>query len=62
MGELRTNTRKRDYHITITLDGKVVDTFAAHTDSVLNALKSAYEQCCGYRKVTRENPPELHTP
>ena len=59
MADMRTNTRKKDYHISITVDGKVIDTFVARTDSVLNALKSAYEQCCGYRRVTRENPPEL---
>lgn len=59
MAEIKTNTRKRDYHITITLDGKTMDTFVAHTDSVLNALKSAYEQCCGYRSVTRELAKEL---
>lgn len=59
MAELKTNTRKKDFHISITVDGKVIDTFVARTDSVLTALKSAYEQCCGYRKVTRDNPPPL---
>ena len=59
MAEMKTNTRKRDYHIMITLEGKTIDTFKAHTDSVLNALKSAYEQCCGYRSVTRELIGEL---
>lgn len=54
MPEIKTNTRKRTYHIAITLDGKIVDTFAAHTDSVLNALKSAYEQCSGYAVKPRE--------
>lgn len=58
MEGLKTNTRKRDYHIAITLDGKLIDTFGAHTDSVLNALKSAYEQCCGYQGKPREPLPE----
>ena len=49
--ELKTNTRKRDYHIAVTLDGKTIDTFVAHTDCVLNALKSAYEQCSGYTRT-----------
>lgn len=58
MEGLKTNTRKRDYHIAITLDGKLIDTFVAHTDSVVNALKSAYEQCCGYTFTPREPLPE----
>lgn len=55
---MRTNTVKRTYHIAITCDGKTVDTFAATTDTVVNALKSAYEQCCGYTFTPREELPE----
>ena len=58
MEGLKTNTHKKHYHIAITLDGKLIDTFGAHTDSVVNALKSAYEQCCGYTATPREPLPE----
>lgn len=58
MEGLKTNTHKKHYHIAITLDGKLIDTFGAHTDSVVNALKSAYEQCCGYTFTPREPLPE----
>ena len=51
MGELRTNTRKRDYHITVDLEGKTQATFVAKTDSVVNALRMAYEQVCGWTKT-----------
>jgi len=59
MAELKTNTRKRDYHIAITMDGKIVDTFVAHTDSVLNALRSAFEQCAGYTRIPKEPLPDI---
>lgn len=46
--QLKTNTRKRDYHIAVSVDGKTQATFVAHTDSLVNALKSAYGQACGW--------------
>lgn len=55
MGELRTNTRKRDYHIAVVLDGKTQATFVAKTDSVVNALKKAYEQACGWTRTPCED-------
>lgn len=41
MDELKTNTRKKDYKISVTLDGKLIATYGTHTDSVVNSLKSA---------------------
>lgn len=58
MAELKTNTRKRDYHITVTLNGKIEQTFVAHTDSICNALKSAYEQVCGWTRTPVEPLPD----
>ena len=45
---IRTNTRKFDYHITVDINGKTQASFVAHTDSLVNALKSAYGQACGW--------------
>ena len=59
MEELKTNTRKKDYKIAVTLDGKLIATFGTHTDSVVNSLKSAYQQACGWTFTPRE---ELATP
>lgn len=50
----KVNTRKIDYKVAVTLDGKVIDTFATPADSVVNALRSAFEQCCGYAAVARQ--------
>ena len=58
MDGLKTNTQKKHFHIAVSLDGKLVATFGARTDSVLNALKSAYEQCCGYTQKPIEPLPE----
>ena len=61
MDELKTNTRKKDYKISVTLDGKLIATFGTHTDSVVNSLKSAYEQACGWTFTPKEElpvPPE----
>ena len=57
--QFRTNTKKKPYRITVTLDGKVIDTFATNEDTVVNSLKSAYEQACGWTFTPRE---ELATP
>lgn len=54
MDKLRTNTRKVDYHISVKRGDKLEQTFVAHTDSVCNALKSAYEQCCGWTRTPVE--------
>ena len=58
MDGLRTNTQKKHFHIAVSLDGKLIATFGARTDTVLNALKSAYEQCCGYTQKPIEPLPE----
>ena len=55
---LKTNTRKVDYHISVKRGDKLEQTFVAHTDSVCNALKSAYEQCCGWTRTPIEPLPE----
>lgn len=54
MAELKTNTKKKDYHIAVSFNGKLQATFVAHTDSICNALKSAYEQCCGWTRTPIE--------
>ena len=58
METLKTNTRKVDYHISVKRGDKLEQTFVAHTDSVCNALKSAYEQCCGWTRTPIEPLPE----
>lgn len=50
----KVNSRKINYKVAVTLDGQIVDTFATPADSVVNALRSAFEQCCGYAAVARE--------
>ena len=54
MEGLKTNSRKINYKVAVTLDGKLIDTFATPADSVVNALRSAFEQCCGYASVARQ--------
>lgn len=54
MAEMKTNTRKRDYHITVSLDGKTVTTVQVHAEGVRDALKKAYETVSGWQKVTPE--------
>lgn len=62
MEEIKTNSRKIDYKIAVTLDGKTIATFGTHTDSVVNALKSAYEQACGWTFTPREQLPTPQEP
>lgn len=60
----KVNSRKINYKVSVTLDGKLIDTFATPADSVVNALRSAFEQCCGYAAVAREpdfEPIKLNT-
>lgn len=51
MENLKTNTRKRHYHIEVHLEKKIIASFGADTDSVCNALKAAYEQACGWTRT-----------
>ena len=62
MDELKTNTRKKDYKISVTLDGKLIATYGTHTDSVVNSLKSAYEQACGWTFTPKEELPAPSEP
>lgn len=54
MAELKTNTRKRDYHITVSLDGKTVATVAVRAEGVRDALKQAYQKVSGWQMVNPE--------
>ena len=60
--QFRTNTKKKPYRITVTLDGKVIDTFATNEDTVVNSLKSAYEQACGWTATPKEELPASTEP
>ena len=48
--------RNKRYHIVISLDGKTIDSFASFTGTITGAIKSAFEQCCGYRPSERFEP------
>ncbi len=54
MAELKTNTRKRDYHVAISLDGKTVATVTVRAEGVRDACKKAYETISGWQGVTLE--------
>lgn len=54
MAELKTNTRKRDYHVAISLDGKTVATVTVTAEGVRDALKQAYEKVSGWQGVAPE--------
>lgn len=56
MAELKTNTRKRNYHVAISLDGKTVATVTVWAEGVRDACKRAYEIISGWQMV---NPEEL---
>lgn len=60
MAGMKTNTLKRDYYITVSLNGKTEATFAAHTDSVVNALKMAHAQACGWTMTPYVDPDKEH--
>ena len=51
MAELKTNTRKRDYHIAVSLDGRTVATVAVRAEGVRDALKQAYQKVSGWQGV-----------
>ena len=54
MAELKTNTRKRDYHIAVSLDGRTVATVAVRAEGVRDALKQAYQKVSGWQMVNPE--------
>lgn len=54
LAELKTNTRKRDYHVAVSLDGKTVATVTVRAEGVLDACKKAYETISGWQKATPE--------
>lgn len=54
MSDLKTNTRKRDYHIAVSLDGKTVATVAVRAEGVRDALKQAYQKVSGWQTVNPE--------
>ena len=56
LAELKTNTRKRNYHVAISLDGKTVATVTVWAEGVRDACKRAYEIISGWQMV---NPEEL---
>ena len=49
--ELKTNTRKRDYHVAISVDGKTVATVTVRAEGVRDACKKAYETISGWQGV-----------
>lgn len=51
LAELKTNTRKRDYHVAISLDGKTVATVTVRAEGVRDACKKAYETVSGWQGV-----------
>ena len=51
MADLKTNTRKRDYHIAVSLDGKTVATVTVRAEGVRDALKQAYQKVSGWQGV-----------
>lgn len=55
MAELKTNTRKCDYHITVSLDGKTVATVAVRAEGVRDALKRAYQKVSGWQGVPADD-------
>lgn len=54
MAEFKTNTRKRDYHVAISLDGKTVATVTVRAEGVRDACKKAYETISGWQMVNPE--------
>ena len=54
MADLKTNTRKRDYHIAVSLDGKNVATVTVRAEGVRDALKQAYQKVSGWQMVNPE--------
>lgn len=54
MAEFKTNTRKRDYHIAVSLDGKTVATVTVRAEGVRDALKQAYQKVSGWQMVNPE--------
>lgn len=54
MADLKTNTRKRDYHVALSLDGKTVATVTVRAEGVRDACKKAYETISGWQMVNPE--------
>lgn len=55
MADLKTNTRKRDYHIAVSLDGKTVATVTVRAEGVRDALKQAYQKVSGWQGVPSDD-------
>ena len=55
MADLKTNTRKRDYHIAVSLDGKTVATVTVRAEGVRDACKKAYETISGWQGVPADD-------
>ena len=55
MADLKTNTRKRDYHVAISLDGKTVATVSVLAEGVRDALKQAYQKVSGWQGVPSDD-------
>lgn len=54
LAEFKTNTRKRDYHVAISTDGKTVATVTVRAEGVRDACKKAYETISGWQMVKPE--------
>lgn len=50
----KNQTVRRDYHITISLDGKTVATVTVRAEGVRDACKKAYETISGWQMVNPE--------
>ena len=48
MAEFKTNTRKRDYHVAVSLDGKTVATVTVRAEGVRDAIDCQYTHILYY--------------
>ena len=55
MAELKTNTHKRDYLVTVERDGKIQAAIAVKAEGVTAALKAAYAVNCGWQMTPVED-------
>lgn len=53
-GAVKTNTRKRNYHVSVSADGKTCATVMVQAEGVRDALKKAYEKVSGWQRVPDE--------
>lgn len=48
---MKTNTRKRMYHVAVSESGNTHATFTVEAEGVRDALKKSYEKCSGWQGV-----------